>query len=157
MDVLSLLQKKAVKRIPYDIFVQIEKYMPFSSVDIIVLFENNKILLTKRSIRPYKGYWHLPGSIILKRETMIEAAKRSAREELGIKLDNIEFVGNYELFTKTRHYITHAYSARYQSGKIELDSSSSEYVIAEIDNLPKPIIPIQKQMIRDFIKFKKSS
>lgn len=128
--------------------------MPFSSVDTIIYFNDNKILLTKRTIQPYSGYWHLPGSIILKREKMVDVVRRSAKEELGVQLDNIEFVGNYELFTKLRHYITHAYCARYRSGNIKLDSHSSEFVIVDLDSLPEPIIPIQKRMIKDFVKKK---
>ena len=128
--------------------------MPFSSVDTIIYFNDNKILLTKRTIQPYSGYWHLPGSIILKKEKMVDVVKRSAREELGIQLSNIEFLGNYELFTKVRHYITHAYCAKYRMGTIKLDSHSNKFVIADIYALPKPIIPIQKRIIKDFTRKK---
>jgi len=54
-----------VVKIPNEIFKQIEKYMPFPSVDIVIL-KDQKIILTKRTIPPYRGYWNLPGSVILK-------------------------------------------------------------------------------------------
>lgn len=85
---------------------------------------------------------------------MVDVVKRSAREELGIQLSNIEFLGNYELFTKVRHYITHAYCAKYRMGTIKLDSHSNKFVIADIYALPKPIIPIQKRIIKDFTRKK---
>jgi 8-oxo-dGTP pyrophosphatase MutT (NUDIX family) len=94
-----------VVKIPNDIFKQIEKYMPFSSVDIIIL-KDQKIILTKRSIPPYRGYWNLPGSVILKNEKMVATVKRSSKEELGIEVVNPTFIGNYETFTKFPLYYT---------------------------------------------------
>ena len=82
--------------------------MPFPSVDIIIL-KDQKIILTKRTIPPYRGYWNLPGSVILKNEKMVDTVKRSSKEELGIEVVNPTFIGNYETFTKFRHYITHLF------------------------------------------------
>lgn len=128
--------------------------MPFSSVDIIIKYKNEGIILTKRAIRPYRGWWHLPGSVILKNEKMVDTVKRSACEELRIQLVNIQFLGNYELFTKRRHYITHTFVARYKSGEIKLDEQSSDISIVSPRQMPKNIIPIQKLMIQDALTAK---
>lgn len=128
--------------------------MPFSSVDIIIKYKNEGIILTKRAIRPYCGWWHLPGSVILKNEKMVDTVKRSAFEELGIQLTQIEFLGNYELFTKHRHYITHTFVARYKSGKIKLDEQSSAISVVSPRQIPRNTIPLQKLMVQDALNAK---
>ena len=79
---------RKVKKIPAKIFNEIQKWIPFSSVDIII-FKDHKIILTRRDIPPYRGYWHLPGSVILKNEKMADTVKRNSREELGIEVVNL--------------------------------------------------------------------
>jgi len=140
-----------VVKIPNDIFKQIEKYMPFSSVDIIIL-KDQKIILTKRSIPPYRGYWNLPGSVILKNEKMVATVKRSSKEELGIEVVNPTFIGNYETFTKFRHYITHLFATKYKSGKIKLDFQSSRSILIDPNRIPNHTVPIQKSMIKNAFK-----
>ncbi len=54
-----------IPKIPAKVFKQIEKFIPFPSVDVFIL-KDDKVILTKRSIPPYRGYWHLPGRIIKK-------------------------------------------------------------------------------------------
>lgn len=146
------LQK--VNKIPKEIFDYIENYIPFSSVDILINYKGEGIILTKRTIHPYRGWWHLPGSVILKNEKIVDTVKRSAREELGIQLAKIQFLGNYELFTKHRHYITHTFIAEYKSGKIKLDEQSSAISVVNPRQIPKNTIPIQKLMIQDALNAK---
>lgn len=140
------------KKVPQNIFNYIEKHMPFSSVDMIIRYGDQGIILTKRSIRPYNGWWHLPGSVILKNEKMADTIKRSAKEELGIEVADPMFIGNYELFTKSRHYITHTFAVEYKAGKIKLDSQSSDIMIIDPRNIPNHTIPIQKLMINDALR-----
>jgi ADP-ribose pyrophosphatase YjhB (NUDIX family) len=125
--------------------------MPFPSVDIVIL-KDQKIILTKRTIPPYRGYWNLPGSIILKNEKMVDTVKRSSKDELGIEVANPRFIGNYETFTKFRHYITHLFVTKYKSGKIKLDFQSSRFILVDPRRIPNHTVPIQKLMIEDVLK-----
>jgi ADP-ribose pyrophosphatase YjhB (NUDIX family) len=140
-----------VVKIPNEIFRQIEKYMPFPSVDIVIL-KDQKIILTKRTIAPYRGYWNLPGSVILKNEKIVDTVKRSSNEELGIEVVNPTFIGNYETFTKFRHYITHLFATKHKSGKIKLDFQSSRAILVDPNNIPCHTVPIQRLMIKDALK-----
>ena len=45
-------------------YKKFRKFFTFSCVDLLIFGDDNRILLTKRSINPFKGYWHLPGTII---------------------------------------------------------------------------------------------
>ena len=125
--------------------------MPFSSVDIVI-FKDKNIILTKRTIPPYRGYWNLPGSVILKNEKMVDAVRRSSREELGIEVENPTFIGNYGTFTKFRHYITHLFATKHKSGEIKLDFQSSRVIITDPNRVPNHTVPIQKLMIKDVLK-----
>ena len=150
--VITILYKKylTVAKIPSTLFKQIERYMPFSSVDVAIL-KDEKIILTKRNIAPYRGYWHLPGSIILKNEKMIDTVKSCTTGELGIEVLNPTFVGNYETFTRYRHYITHLFVAKYKSGKITLDFQSIRETLVDSHTIPNHTVPIQKLMIYDVL------
>lgn len=128
--------------------------MPFSSVDIVI-FKDQKIILTKRTIPPYCGYWNLPGSVILKNEKMVDTVKRSSKEELGINVVEPTFIGNYETFTKFRHYITHLFVTKLKSGKIKLDFQSSSVILVDPTHIPNHTVPIQKLMIKDVLKNRK--
>jgi 8-oxo-dGTP diphosphatase len=141
----------SIVKIPSNIFKQIERYIPFSSVDIVIL-KDEKIILAKRNIPPYRGYWSLPGSIILKNEKMVDTVNRSSKEELGIEVVNCTFIGTYETFTKYRHYIAHLFVAKYKSGKIKLDFQSSRGMLVDPKSIPDNTVPIQKLMIKDALK-----
>lgn len=55
--------------------------------------ERNIILLTQRSIEPFKGYWCFPGGHIDPGETVEKAVIRETAEETGLDLQSPEFLG----------------------------------------------------------------
>jgi len=63
---------------------------PTAGAVIITNKDNNsdsfKILLTKRGIDPYKGYWDIPGGFLKNGEQPEEGLKREIMEELGTAL-----------------------------------------------------------------------
>jgi len=134
-------------------FDQFGQYFPYSCVDII-LPQEDSILLTKRTIPPYKGKWHLPGGIIRKNEKMVNAVKRIAKMELniGIKID--KFLGTYENLNHFRHDITQCFICSIQNGNIESDFQSSQVKFFKI--LPKNIIPYHAGIIHDARGYLKS-
>ena len=68
------------------------KYFVFSCVDIL-LIKDSSVLLTRRTINPHKGSWHLPGSIIRKNETMRQTVRRTAKKELNINVKIKKYIG----------------------------------------------------------------
>ncbi|KXK11806.1 MAG: Bifunctional NMN adenylyltransferase/Nudix hydrolase [Microgenomates bacterium OLB23] len=64
---------------------------PKPTTAVVIFNKSGDILLTKRGIEPFKGYWDLPGGFITVGETIIESAKREIKEELqvDINIDNI--------------------------------------------------------------------
>ena len=75
------------KKLPYQKFLDSFKYAPRPAVNLLVIRENGAILLTKRKKPPFAGDWHLPGSFILKGESLMDCVKRVAEEELGVEIE----------------------------------------------------------------------
>ena len=84
-----------MKRASETDYTKFRKYFTFSCVDLLIFRDDSSVLLTKRTINPFKGYWHLPGTIIRRDETRQNAVKRAAKEELGKEIMIKEEVGIY--------------------------------------------------------------
>ncbi|MBI5358048.1 NUDIX domain-containing protein [Candidatus Amesbacteria bacterium] len=80
-----------VQKLPYDLFLKSFELAPRVAVDLWIKNENGGVLYTKRDVEPYKGFWHLPGSFLLKGETVVECVKRLAQEELGLEINGNNF------------------------------------------------------------------
>ncbi len=84
-----------VKKLPLDKFNEIYSQVTRLSVEVIISGKDG-VLLTKRSINPYKGYWHITGGTVLFGETISEAVKRVVKEELGMKVRKSDLIGYIE-------------------------------------------------------------
>tara|TARA_B100000029_G_scaffold191164_1_gene189017 strand:+ start:193 stop:624 length:432 start_codon:yes stop_codon:yes gene_type:complete len=127
----------------YEKFIKI---FPFSCVDVL-LFKDNAILLTKRTRNPYKNYWHLPGHMIRKNESMIQAVKRAAKNELNLNVTIKKYVGVFESLNSFRHDISHGFVVKMKSGNIKTDFQSKEMKFFK--RIPRNTIPHQKKMIKE--------
>lgn len=59
----------------------------------VAIFSQKQVLLIKRALPPYAGYWTLPGGRLETDETIEACAQREIFEELGIKIGDIVPVG----------------------------------------------------------------
>ena len=130
----------------YDNF---RKYFAFSCVDLVI-FDGKSVLLTRRTRDPYKGYWHLPGSMVHKNETVSGAVKRSAKEELNLDVRIVESLGFYESLDRYRHDISHGFVVSVTGGNLKTDYQSSDMRFFE--HLPRQLIPHHRKMITDALK-----
>tara|TARA_B100001093_G_C26128692_1_gene718122 strand:- start:123 stop:551 length:429 start_codon:yes stop_codon:yes gene_type:complete len=121
------------------LYKKIREVIPTACVDLIVI-NNNKFLLLKRSESPAKGEWWFPGGRIYKSETISETVERKGFEELNIQLAIKEVVSIEEsIFTECNpiiHTINIVVSTKVLSkNEIKLDNSSHEYRwFSKIDN-----------------------
>jgi colanic acid biosynthesis protein WcaH len=69
--------------IPENLYNEILRSIPIPCVDIVIV-SNGCALLIKRKEPPAKGQWWIPGGRVLKGETLKEAARRKAVEEVGV-------------------------------------------------------------------------
>ena len=140
-----------VRKAPEKEYNNFRKFFAFSCVDIIIL-NGKSVLLTRRTRNPYKGYWHLPGSMVHKDETLYGAVKRSAKEELGLNVTIKKFVGVYESLNEFRHDISHGFLVMPSKGKIRTDFQSDNYGF--FAKLPSKTLPHHKKMIADILAFR---
>ena len=128
-------------------YEKFREYFSFSCVDLLI-FNGKSILLTKRTISPFKGYWHLPGTIIRRNEKRENAVKRAAREELGKEITIKRELGVYESIVPFRHDISNAFIAKFKNrGSIKTDFQGEEFKFFE--KLPSRVPAHHKKMILD--------
>ena len=70
---------------------------PYLGVDNIILNEEGKILLAKRSdvAKNFPGMWNLISGHVEWGETIEQALKREAMEEIGCEIEIVRFTGRY--------------------------------------------------------------
>ena len=85
--------------------------------------------------------------MIHKDESMQDAVKRSAKEELGLNVKIIKYVGVYESLNKFRHDVSHGFVVSIIGGNLETDFQSSEHGFFQ--KLPRKTLEHHKLLIRD--------
>ena len=136
-----------IKRAPDSLYDEFRQFFPFSTIDLLVIFEE-KFLLSKRLNQPYKNMWHLPGGMIRKNEKMLSAVKRIGYEELQVTPKIKNFFGMYESMSKFRHDISHCFIVSINVKKINLKDNPNLKFFSEI---PKNTDSFQKIIIRNWI------
>ena len=89
------LKPKARRRLTDDEFNFIFRRVPALCLDFVVV-SRGRILLTKRSIPPRKGLWHLPGGIVRYKESLLQAAFRILKKEIHCRPASLKAVGCIE-------------------------------------------------------------
>lgn len=113
------------------------------TVAALITDSQNRILLAKRKINPFKSFWDLPGGFLEFGEEPQKGLKREIREELGITIKILSFfdiaIDNYHddgfKFATLNIY----YLVKIANGKPKPDSD-----ISEIKWFGKEEIPFKK-------------
>lgn len=63
----------------------------------ILLVRDGQVLLVQHI---YEDEWYLPGGLVERGETLEEAIKREAREEVGAEIEDMQLFGVYTNFTQ---------------------------------------------------------
>ena len=121
------------KPIPDDEWAVIVRNMPIVSVDLVVE-QDGGVVLGKRTNRPAKGEWFVPGGTVLKHERLADAVHRVAREELGTTVRIERQLGVYEHFYDIadipdvggKHYVPVAYVVRPEDDDFRPDDQHAE-------------------------------
>ena len=133
-------------------------------VGLIITDDRGRILFERRSDN---GRWGLPGGGIEPGDSIIETAKREAKEETNLKIRITGFMGAYSepsagrIVTypdngDVRHLVDIVLTAEIVSGELALSSESLDLRFFQIDSLPDDIVPPARQPLQDFIDGKHS-
>jgi len=132
--------------IPPEEFATVLNRVPQVCVEV-VLESDAGVLLAHRTNEPAKGEWFWPGSRLYKGERVEDAARRVAREELGVEVTVEERVGVYDHFwqrsrvdgVEARHTVNIVFRVRRADpdAEIVLDDQHDDYrfVTGEEDGL----------------------
>lgn len=128
---------------------------PILTVDGI-LSEKGKILLLKRAIYPFRGYWELPGGHVERGEKVEKALKREMKEELGLPVKIKKLLGVYSHPKRDPRYhaVSIVYFIKKDKEKIRISEEASEFKFFSLKDLPKKIAFDHRQIINDFKKLK---
>jgi len=88
----------------------------------VVIIKDGKILIGKRTAELGLETWAPPGGHLEFNESFEECAKRETREEAGIEIKNVHFLGitNDNNISEDKHYITVFMKADYDSGEVRV-------------------------------------
>lgn len=134
-------------------YKKIYSQVPRLCIDLVII-KDKKVLLTYRRMEP-KNVWHLPGGTVYFRESLHQAAKRVAKQELGLNIKiekeicSIDYFANKETFC---HAVSIAFLARITSGTIILDDQASDYGFFK--NLPEQMYPAHGKFLKKYFCFK---
>ncbi len=149
ISLLARLLSRVRWPLPYPVFVAMCKAVPMIAIDLAVIKDDRNILLTYRKDEFYDN-WHIPGMILRNNDNVISRLKLVAKEELGIKIAKINFVGYYEYRDIREYGISLLFSARPASLPID-----GKYF--NIDKLPRKFLKTQIPEIRLLKKFYRNS
>jgi len=103
----------------------------------VVLERDGQVLLARRTKAPAKGEWFWPGSRLYKGEELDDAARRVARDELGVDVTVEGRLGVYEHFwdnssvdgVDSRHTVNVVYRVRQTDPgePVDLDEQHDDY------------------------------
>lgn len=115
-----------------------------------VLDEQRRLFLIQSSGK-FGSQWIIPGGKIQRGERAVDALKREFREETGLVIDDIEFVGMRELIEPDRHLVCLEFLARADSRqKITLNEEAVDggwFTAEELKALE--IVPLTKLLIEE--------
>ena len=113
---------------------------PLLTVDAVILYDSNNIILIKRKNPPFKGEYALPGGFVDIGETVEEACIREAKEETDINVQIKKLIG---VFSKPDrdprgHTVSVAYMCepRTKNEKPKAQDDAAEVEIIPLKKLP---------------------
>ncbi len=137
---------KKFKKLTIEEFKLIYSKVPRLCIDLIVKTRKG-ILLTKRDIPPYKGFWHTPGGTVLLREKIEEAIQRISDDEIGsrVKIKQLIGVMQFPPDEVTQHSVSIVYLV--SPIKKELNGSWQAKDIRFFKKVPKKTIKEQADFL----------
>lgn len=106
-----------------------------TSVVAVIVDDDGRVLLTRRSIPPFQDLWVMPGGKIELGEPIMEALKREVHEEVGLEIEIEGLIDVFEHLTpgeENCHFVILYYRCR----PLYCDIVSNDHEVAEADWVP---------------------
>lgn len=140
--------------VPEETFGACLEHLPQVCVEVVVAHDGG-VVLARRTNEPARGEWFWPGGRLYKGERLDDAARRIAREELGLSVEVGERLGVHSHFWDTasvegaqsRHTVNVVYRVRPAGGlDITLDSQHDDWRLLDT---PEPSL---HEYVRSYIE-----
>lgn len=121
----------------------------------LLLVQRGKVLLVKRAISPYKGYWDTPGGFLDVAENPVLGLQREIKEELGIRIIKPKLLGIYLGYYPSQppqSTFNVYYVAKKFTGKIIPQDDVASFTWYQIRRLPKIAFANNRQALRELQK-----
>ena len=119
----------------------------------ILIFKNNKVLLGKRKGAHASDVYAGPGGHLEHLESFAACAKREAREETGMEIENIRFLclTNFKTYAP-KHYVDIGLAADWKNGEPQIlePNKCESWGWYDLDNLPAPLFELVKNYIEAY-------
>ena len=94
---------------------QVVRLAPLVSIDLVIHNANGKVLLGLRNNEPARGWYFVPGGMILKNEPLRDAFARILKAETGLpgKIEAARLLGAYEHFYPNNRFGEDGYGTHY--------------------------------------------
>lgn len=128
---------------------------PVAKVDVILKNDKGQVLLTRRAVEPFKGFWDIPGGTLESTDMNAEAgARREIKEELGVSCALSRVMGVYSDPARDPRYhiVAIIYEGAVVGGEITPSAHVAEYQWFDAGALPMDIGFDHRMILQDYQK-----
>lgn len=135
--------------------------MPGVGLGVLIFNEENKVLLILRnadekladSAMRLEGTWTLPAGKVKVGETIFEAAKRKAFQEVNLEISDLEIVSIADDINEYASFVTFGILAHSWSGEISLGDTEEHvaYDYYSLDELPDNLCDPSRKIIDNYL------
>ena len=113
----------------------------------IMMIQDGKVLLVRQT---YLDGWFMPGGGVKRGETLDQAARREAHEEVGAQLNEISLLGAYSHFLewKSDHNILFLSNDFTLNGRHDREIAEARFF--PLDNLPEKLYPSHRRRLEEY-------
>lgn len=124
----------------------------------LIINDKNETLLLKRGVksRNQAGYWSKPGGTVEFGEKIEDAIRREIKEEFGVDIELIKFLGftDHIIKEENQHWLSISYLAKIIKGEpknLEPDKHD-DFGWFSFDKLPKKLTQTTGELIEEYLK-----
>lgn len=130
--------------------------MKYINVVAGLIYDGDKILITKRSGGEFDGMWEFPGGKIESGETHREALERELMEELSIGASMEQYLMTLTHQYETFHLTMHLYWTKIVSGTLTLNEHSdfkwiSKEELKGVNWVPADVVVVERIIESNFL------
>ena len=113
----------------------------------VMLIKNGEVLLVRQT---YMSGWYMPGGGVKRGETVEEAVRREAYEEIGAQMGALNLIGTYTHFgeNKSDHNVLFLCTDFTLNGK--QDNEIAEARFFHLDALPDGLLDGHRQRLKEY-------